>query len=111
MISHQRAKALADAHLRARGSDLVAVHAARRAPWPAWVVSYADPAAPGEVLDGGALVVTDAGEVHGVSSVPGAVEDLLLGLGLATDTDEEALLLLADEDPAEAAALRGERRR
>ena len=64
-------------------------------------MSYVDPAAPDEILIGGALVVTDSGEVHDVGSAPGEIESLLLDLGVASDTDEEALMLLADADPDE----------
>ncbi len=115
MISHQEAKRLADQHLRSRGSSLVARHATRE--MGVWVVAYRDPAEPDEMLCGGGLVVTDDGDVHDVGSTPGALADLMLDLGRwpgaeprdvsapATDTDSEALLLLADLDPEEAEGL------
>ena len=117
MLSHRQAKRLADAHLRAGGSDLVAKHATRNRRFGVWIVAYREPARPGESNDGGGLVVTDEGSVHDLSSAPGSLDDLMIALGRwsgaepATDTDSEALLLLADEDPAEAADLDAYRRR
>lgn len=81
MTSHQGAKRLAAAHLRAQGSALAVASATRDRRWPAWVVSYLDPASPDAVLVGGALVVTDDGVVHDVGSAPGSVDLLMLGLG------------------------------
>ena len=78
-ISHQEAKKSANEHLRAVGSSLVAAHATSRQ--GVWVVSYEDPSHPDEILYGGALVVTDDGRVHNISSVPGALDDLLMDLG------------------------------
>ncbi len=117
MISHQEAKRHANEHLRADGTRLVAGHATRNQRYGVWFVSYVEPERPDEMLIGGGLVVTDDGDVHDVGSVPGSLDDLMLALGRwpgaepadvlppATDTDSEALLLLADLDPDEAEEL------
>lgn len=123
-LSAAGAKRAAQQQLDADGSGLVAVRAARNVRFDVWLVDYREPADLDEMLVGGGLVVTDAGEVHDISSVPGALDDLMLALDRwpghdpadipdldrhvrrpATGTDAEALLLLADEDPEEAAAL------
>ncbi|GAB3077685.1 hypothetical protein [Pedococcus soli] len=107
MLSHQEAKRVANAHLRAVGSVLVAVRAARER--GVWVVSYQDPADPDAGLEGGGLVVTDSGDVHDLSSAPGSLDMLVLELGIwprHPDTDLEAVELLADIDPGEAEGLR-----
>lgn len=77
MISARAAKRYANAHLRAEGSTYVATQAAIDHDHGVRVVSYGDPARPGEQLTGGALVVTDAGEVHSIGSAPGEVGLLL----------------------------------
>lgn len=96
MISHQEAKRLADAHLLAEDSSLVAAHATRER--GVWEVDYCVPGRPDEQLQGGGLVVLDGSEVHDVGSTPDAVHALLLDLRLvpATDTDAESLAPLAD---------------
>jgi uracil-DNA glycosylase len=119
------AKKLAEGHLRGDGSPWAVVRATRNGRFGVWLVDYHDPARPGEVLAGGCLVVTDAGAVHSMGSVPGALDDLMMAVGLwpgkepadvfADDpgdgydgpvgTDAESLLLLADQDPAEAVDL------
>ncbi len=113
VISAQAAKKQANAHLLAEGSDLVALHASRNKKHGVWVVDYRDPDQPNEMLIGGALVVTDEGEVHGIGSTPDAVDVLMESLGRspfgrADDMwfrEGENLALLADEDPEEAAGL------
>lgn len=113
MISAQAAKKQANAHLRAEGSHLVALHATRSKKHGVWVVGYRDPDHPDEMLIGGALVVTDEGAVHGIGSTPDAVDLLMESLGrslfgIAEDVwsrEGESLVLLADEDPEEAAGL------
>ncbi len=113
MISAQAAKKQANAHLRAEGSNLVALHATRNKKHGVWVVDYRDPDRPEEMLIGGALVVTDKGEVHGIGSTPDAVDVLMESLGrsrfgIAHDVwsrEGESLALLADDDPEEAAGL------
>lgn len=113
MISAQAAKKQANAHLRAEGSHLVALHASRKKKHGVWVVGYRDPDHLHEMLIGGALVVTDEGEVHGIGSTPDAVDLLMESLGrspfgIADDVwsrEGESLALLADEDPEEAAGL------
>lgn len=72
MSTHQKAKRIANEHLRAEDSTLVAVSAKRDHKYGVWVVSYVDPAYPTERLDGGALVVTDEGAVHDLGSPPDA---------------------------------------
>jgi len=77
------------------------------------VVDYRDPDHPDEMLIGGALVVTDEGDVHEIGSRPDAVELLMESLGrspfgVADDVwsrEGEGLALLADEDFDEAAGL------
>jgi uracil-DNA glycosylase len=113
VISAQAAKKHANAHLRAEGSHLVALHASRNNKYGVWVVDYRDPDHLDEMLIGGALVVTDGGEVHGIGSTPDAVDLLMESLGhspfgIADDVwsrEGESLALLADEDPEEAAGL------
>ena len=108
MLSHREAKRVANAHLQAQGSDLVAVRAHRRR--GVWVVEAVDPADPAERLTGeGGLAVTDNGDVHELSSVPGSLDRLVMDLGIWSphpDTDYESLELLADTDPDEAESLR-----
>lgn len=113
MISAQVAKKRANAHLLADGSRLVALHASRDSKYGVWVVDYRDPDSPEQMLVGGALVVTDQGEVHEIGSTPDAVDLLMTSLTSdATDTvddarsrEGESLALLADKDPTEAAGL------
>lgn len=113
VISVQAAKRQANAHLRAEGSHLVASTASRDKKHGVWVVGYRDPNHPAEMLIGGALVVTDEGEVHAIGSTPDAVDRLMESLernphGRADDVwsrEGEGLALLADEDPDEAAGL------
>jgi uracil-DNA glycosylase len=113
VISAQAAKKQATAYLRAEGSGLVAVHASRDKRHGVWVVGYRDPEQPDEVLDGGALVVTDEGEIHSIGSTPDAVDHLMESLGQVSwgaaedvwSREGEGLALLADEDPEEAAGL------
>lgn len=81
VASHQRAKDLADEHLRATGSAMRAASASRSARYGAWVVSYEDPADPAGLLCGGSVVVTDEGDAHDLGSVPGALDDLMVALG------------------------------
>lgn len=124
-LTAHAAKKLATEHLRADGSSLTASRATRNQRFGVWLVHYHDPARPDERLDGGGLVVTDAGQVLSLSSVPGALDDLMLALGLwpgrepaevfgvelgdrydgPVGTDAESLLLLADHDQGEAADL------
>lgn len=119
--SHEQAKRVANEHLAAEGSTLVAMRARRHRRYGVWLVDYVDPAAPDELLVGGALVVTDARAVHDVGSAPGSLDDLMLALGLwpgadpadvfgtgdvpASDTDAESLVLLAEDEPQEAVEL------
>jgi hypothetical protein len=109
MITHYEAKRIANAHFRSESSRLVAAHAHRDREYDVWVVDYSDPRYPGERLDGGALVVTDDGEVHSMGSTPDSLDKLMMELGRTSrmdprpsGTDAEALLLLADENPEEA---------
>lgn len=112
-MSPHAAKKQATAHLRAQGSNLVALHATRNKKHGVWVVDYRDPDHPDEMLIGGALVVTDDGEVHSIGSTPDSVDLLMESLGrnpfgTADDVwsrEGESLALLADEDPEEAAGL------
>lgn len=80
MISARAAKRYADAHLRASGSPFVAIQAAKDNVHDVRVVSYGDPDRPGELLVGGALVVTDGGVVHDIDSTPDAVDVLMASL-------------------------------
>lgn len=113
MISAQVAKEQANAHLRAERSRLVALHASRNKEYGVWVVDYRDPDHPDEMLTGGALLVTDEGEVHPIGSTPNAVGLLMDSQGRrpyrgADDVwsrEGESLTVLADEDPEEAAGL------
>ncbi len=113
VISHQEAKRLADEHLRSEGSPWVASHATRNRRYGVWEGGHRDPAHPDEMLIGGALVVTDDGNVHDVGSAPGSLDDLMMALDLwpgAEPSDVwaregEGLALLADEDLAEAVDL------
>ena len=70
-LTAHEAKRLADEHLRDEGSSLVAKYASRNRRYGVWLVDYRDPAGPEEMLVGGGLVVTDAGDVYDVGSVPG----------------------------------------
>lgn len=119
--SHVQAKRVANLHLAAEGATLVAKRATRNRRYGVWLVGYVDPTAPDQLLEGGALVVTDAGMVHDVGSAPGSLDDLMLALGLwpgadpadvfdpedvpASDTDAESLVLLAGDDAEEAVEL------
>lgn len=113
MISAQAAKEQANAYLRADGSNLVARHASRDKKHGVWIVGYRDPDFPDEMLIGGALVVTDEGEVYTIGSTPDAVDLLMESLGRSAvgrmndvwSREGEGLALLADEDPEEAAGL------
>jgi hypothetical protein len=118
VLSREQTVERASAHLRAHGSPLVASPATttRNRRFGVWVVGYRDAARSGEPFDGGALVVTDDGDVHDLGSAPGSLDHLMVALGLwpgaspsddvpCTDTDSEALALLADVDPAEAEGL------
>lgn len=113
MISAAKATRHANAHLRAEGARLVAVQASRDKKHGVWVVGYRDPDHAEEMLIGGALVVTDDGEVHSIGSTPDAVDVLMQSLpprSIATAEDVwsregESLALLADTDPEEAAGL------
>lgn len=89
MLSQQVAKQLANAHLRESGSRLVAGKSSRHASYGIWTVACVDPDQPDEMLTGGALVVTDAGEVHPVGSVPGALEELMAELGVERHLGDE----------------------
>ncbi|WP_206063288.1 hypothetical protein [Nocardioides sp. HDW12B] len=81
MISANTAKKHANGHLRAEGSNLVALHASKNKRHGVWIVDYHDPDHPNEMLIGGALVVTDDGEVHTIGSTPDAVDRLMESLG------------------------------
>lgn len=113
MTSAQAAKQQANAHLGAEGSRLVASTASRDKKHDVWVVGYRDPNHSDEMLIGGALVVTDEGDVHAVGSTPDAVDRLMEGLECSShgradnvwSREGEGLALLADEDPEEAAGL------
>lgn len=68
------AKKLANAFLRDDGSQLIA-KSARKAEGPelgrpVWIVAYVDPAEPDVMLTGGALAVTEDGDVHNIGSAP-----------------------------------------
>ncbi len=110
VTSHEEAKSLANEHLSAEGSTLVATHATRSQRFGVWIISYGDPAAPGEQLDGGGLVVMDDGDVHDLGSAPGSLDDLMIALGRwpgaepadVFEREGEGLALLADADPEEA---------
>lgn len=96
------ARGQADAYLRAEGSSLKAAHASRNRKHGVWVVSYHDPSHPNDMLIGGALVVTDEGEVHGIGSTPDAVDLLMESLGrypLGDADDEEGLAALFASRP------------
>ena len=113
MISAQAAKKRAKTHLHAEGSHLEVSGASRDKKHGVWVVSYRAPDHPDEMLIGGALVVTDDGDVHTIGSTPDAVDHLMESLGrrpyaMADDVwsrEGEGLALLADEDPEEEADL------
>jgi hypothetical protein len=81
VISHQHAKRLANEHLRAKRSPLVAYGATRDRQYDVWVVGYRDPERLEVMLVGGALVVTDEGDVHEVGSAPDALDLLMLRIG------------------------------
>jgi hypothetical protein len=70
VISHQQAKRRASEHLRVEGSTFTVSHATRDHRCGVWIIGYRDPALPDEMLDGGGLVVTDAGDVHDLGSAP-----------------------------------------
>jgi uracil-DNA glycosylase len=107
------AKRLAAEFLASEGSTLFVRSAKLERRFGVWVVSYIDPRAPEAMLDGGALVVTDAGDVYEVGSAPGSLEKLMddVGVSLVDDVADawvregEGLALLADVDPEEAAGL------
>jgi hypothetical protein len=113
VISHQEAKRAAKAHLQAEGSSLVVRRATRDRRYGVWIVTYGDPADPDVMLDGGGLVVTDAGDVHNLDSAPGALDRLMAALGPRPGVEPsdvyaregEGLALLADLDPDEAEGL------
>lgn len=126
LLTRKQAVEAANAHLRAEGTDLIALPetTTRNRRFGVWIVGYREPARPGDRLDGGGLVVTDDGGVHDLGSTPGSLFDLMEALGLWPglepadvpdgDTDSESLALLADLDPAEAidlAAYRDSKRR
>jgi len=98
VISHREAKRLVNVRLRAEGRAEVASRASRDRRYGVWVVSFHDPARPGERLCGdGPYVVSDGGDVHGLGSAPGELELLMMDLGwmpeaprTATDTESEA---------------------
>ncbi len=87
--------------------------ATRNRRYGVWIVAYRDPAEPDVMLMGGALVVTDDGDVHNLGSAPGALDDLMMELGRRPGTEPsdvyaregEGLALLADLDPDEAEGL------
>ncbi len=70
--------------------------ASRDAHWTVWVVSYVDPLHPDEMLFGGALVVTDDGEVHEIDSQHDAVDELMWRPELATYVEEQRRKRLKD---------------
>ncbi len=113
MTSHQEAKRRAAAYLRAEGSPLAVSSAIRDRRFGVWVIGYRDPYRPDEMLDGGGLVVTDAGDVHVLGSAPGSLDNLMLALGRPPTVyvddvyarEGEGLALLADLDRDEAEGL------
>jgi len=113
VISAHEAKRLAAEFLVSQGSSLVVRSAKFERRFGVWVVSYFDPNAPEAILDGGGLVVTDAGDVYDVGSAPGSLEKLMDDVGVppadevadAWMREGEGLALLADVDPDEAAGL------
>ena len=80
-MSHQAAKRIANALLRAHGSCLAAGPAHWDRTHEVWVVAPRDPAHPDEMLIGGALVVIPGGECHEIGSLPDAVDELMMSLG------------------------------
>ena len=80
-MSHLAAKRIANAHLRADGSALIAGPAYWDRTHEVWVVAPRDPANRHEMLIGGALVVLPEGECHGIGSLPDAVDELMISLG------------------------------
>jgi uracil-DNA glycosylase len=91
-MSRKEALRRANEHLRSDGSAYVA-DAGTALPnglQDLWVVSYYDPAHPGVVLSGGGLVVSSAGDVYPLSSVPGQSE--MIGVQIPPN-DEEAWML------------------
>lgn len=112
MISAQQAKKLANGHLRAEGSHLVASGASMNKMHGVWVVDYRDPHHLDEILIGGALVVTGEGGVHEIGSTPDAVDLLMERLGhrrFATVEDayfdEDVSLTVLADDAQDAAGL------
>jgi len=113
VISHQQAKRRASEHLQVEGSTFTVSRATRDHRYGVWIIGYRDPALPDEMLDGGGLVVTDAGDVHDLGSAPGALGDLMLTLGRSPTAglsdayarEGESLALLADMDRDEAEGL------
>lgn len=77
MLTQQAAKKLANKHLSESGARFVAARATRSSEYGVWTVSYVDPDQPDEMLTGGALVVTDEGDVHELGSAPGALAELM----------------------------------
>lgn len=80
-MSHKTAKRVANAHLIAERSTLVAGPAKWDRRHEVWVVAPRDPAHSDELLYGGALVVTPEGDCHNIGSLPTAVDDLMIDLG------------------------------
>lgn len=77
---------------------MVAGRASRDARWAVWVVSYIDPLHPDEMLLGGALVVTDDGEVHEIDSQHNAVDQLMCSPEMFAYADEQLRKLLKDPE-------------
>lgn len=80
-LSHQAAKRIANAHLRAEGSSLTAGPAVWDRKHEVWVVAPRDPDHPQEMLIGSALVVVREGECHEIGSLSDAVDNLMISLG------------------------------
>ena len=76
--------------------------ATRNGRFGVWIVGYRDAALPGEPLDGGGLVVTDAGDVHDLSSAPGSLDDLMVALDLWPGVEPSEVWPREGEDLAEA---------
>lgn len=113
MISAKAAKKQANAHFGCRGVASCGVHCVQGQEARRLGRRLPRSEHPDEMLIGGALVVTDEGEVHAVGSTPDALDLLMEALersphGRADDVwsrEGEGLALLADEDPEEAAGL------
>lgn len=108
----REAKALADAYLERKARGMFARYARRVPEYRAWEVTPRSRTAPDDLLMGGPLVVTEEGDIYECGSAPGSLEMLMMDIGRipllpmpATNTDSEALALLADMDPQEAAEL------